>query len=250
MLLQCNQSRRLNAELKAERERVQQEINNAKAKDQQIEQITTENGDLVSQVWGYEFELGRMQEKESKMLADYQDLLDLYENLKGVNSIIRADLEIAENSLAATKALLINDTTFQISSTLNEDFNNGNSRTISSSTVVRIQNFGKTLSPDSTRYSLNQKVRLRAVIDEVEGAPRLSISTKYPGIEIVDIENINLINNRLGQSSDQEPVELGQAVGLGLGVGFGMNYTGNGNFRLGPTISVGFQWVPKKLRFK
>ena len=83
-----------------------------------------------------------------------------------------------------------------------------------------------------------------AAIENIDGADRLKLSTSYPGIEIKDIENINLINTRLNRK-----VQKKSGWSIGIGVGYGINLNNNQVISTGPSIGLGVYWSPKFLRF-
>lgn len=249
LFLQCNQSRRLKRDIQLEKERVEREINNRKASEDSLRLVKFDNGTLVSTVKSYEFDIQNLKDAEKELLKKYESLTSNYRKLRGINSILKADLELTEELLAESKAKQINDTTIEVSFAKYNLYNEGNSRFIYGSTIVSIGDSNPSVT--STEINLDQTIRLKAILDEVEGeGPSLLISTDYPGIVISDIENINLINSKLRAKEINEYISNNSSLGLGIGLGYGMNYVGEGTFKLGPTLSVGMYWTPKKLRLK
>jgi hypothetical protein len=95
-----------------------------------------------------------------------------------------------------------------------------------------------------SKFELTQTLSLMAAIENIDGADRLKLSTSYPGIEIKDIENINLINTRLNRK-----VQKKAGWSIGIGVGYGINLNNNQVISTGPSIGLGVYWSPKFLRF-
>lgn len=249
LLLQCNQSRRLQRDLQLEKEKVEREINNREASEDSLRLVRLENGQLATTIRSYEFDVTRLKENEKELLKKYDDLTSSYKKLKGINSLIKADLELTESILAETQAMLINDTTIALTFSKYDLFSEGNTRMISGKSILSISQLDQPSLID-TEVSLDQTIRLKALIDDLEEGPSLVISTDYPGITITDIENINLINSKLRAKEIDDYVSNSNSVGFGFGVGYGLNYAGGGTFRPGPTLSLGLYWSPKKLRFK
>ena len=249
LFLQCNQSRRLKRDLQLEKERVEREVNNRAAAEDSLRLIRLQNGNLATTIRSYEFDIKNLKESEEILLEKYNDLTAGYKKLKGINSLIKADLELTEKILAETQATLINDTTIALTFTEYDIFSEGNTRLISGKSSISI---GQLDQPKliNTEIQLDQSIRLKALIDDLEEGPSLVISTDYPGITITDIENINLINSKLRAKELNNPVSNSGAIGFGLGIGYGLNYVGEGNFRVNPTLNLGLMWSPKKLRFK
>jgi len=249
LFLQCNQSRRLKRDLQLEKEKVEREINNNKAAEDSLRLVRLENGDLATTIRSYEFDIQNLKEKEKELLRKYDDLTAGYKKLRGINSLIKADLELTEKILAETQATFINDTTIALTFSEYDIFSEGNTRMISGTSALSISQLDKPRLI-STDIQLDQTIRLKALIDDLEEGPSLVIATDYPGITITDIENINLINSKLRAKEIDDYVSNSSSVGFGLGVGYGLNYTGEGTFTPGPTINLGLFWSPKKLRFK
>jgi len=79
--------------------------------------------------------------------------------------------------------------------------------------------------------------------EKTNGVEQIRIATDYPGITFGEIENINLINNKLNKPTKK----AGWSIGVGLGYGYTLS---SGQvINLGPTIGVGLFYSPKWLRF-
>jgi hypothetical protein len=249
LLVQCNSARILKRELVLEKEKVEREINNRLASEDSLRTILLENGSLATTIRSYEFDIQNLKENETKLLKEYESLTGKYRKLKGVNSLLRADLELTEQLLAEASINQLNDTTLTLDFTKYDVFGEGNTRYVSGKSAIFINNGIFTTS--GTDLELKQNIRLRAVIDDIEGeGPGLIVSTDYPGITISDIENINLVNSKLRAKEIDDLLPNEGTLGFALGLGYGFNYAGKNTFNLGPTLNLGLYWTPKKLRLK
>jgi len=184
-----------------------------------------------------------MQDEQSKLTKKYQKALDLNEDLEEVNSLISADLEIKDSLLADANVTQIDSTTATVEFDSKKDYGNGNSRTLFGTSTLKYD-FGQFRVLDS-KFELTQTLSLMAAIESGEdGADRLKLSTSYPGIEINNIENINLVNTRLNRK-----VQKKAGWSIGIGVGYGINLNNNQVISTGPSIGLGVYWSPKFLRF-
>jgi hypothetical protein len=156
--------------------------------------------------------------------------------------LISAELEIKDSLLADANVTQIDSTSAEVTFTSNKDFGNGNSRSLFGTSIIKYD-FGQFKVLDS-KFELTQTLSLMAAIENIDGADRLKLSTSYPGIEIKDIENINLINTRLNRK-----VQKKAGWSIGIGVGYGINLNNNQVISTGPSIGLGVYWSPKFLRF-
>ena len=72
----------------------------------------------------------------------------------------------------------------------------------------------------------------------------LKITTPYSGVTFTNIENINLVNDRLNAKQQKTA-----GFSIGFGVGYGINLNNNQVISTGPNIGVGLFYSPKWLRF-
>jgi hypothetical protein len=176
------------------------------------------------------------------MTNKYKKALDLNDDLSDVNSLISAELEIKDSLLANTSVTQIDSTTAEVKYESFKDYGSGNSRSLFGTSTLKYD-FGQFRVLDS-KFELKQTLSLFAAIESVDGADKLKLSTSYPGIEIKDIENINLINTRLNRKLEKK-----SGWSIGIGVGYGINLNNNQVISTGPSIGLGVYWSPKFLRF-
>ena len=78
----------------------------------------------------------------------------------------------------------------------------------------------------------------------VDGRDQLKVSSPYPGLTFTNIENINLVNDRLNR-----PAVNKGGWALGFGVGYGINLNNQQFVSWGPSIGIGLYYSPRWLRF-
>jgi len=238
MMQQCNRIDNLKEDLRKTEMLAETNLNNYIAANDSIRNFKNKNGDLVSQISSYQFDISDLQKINKDLTSNYIDALSLNEELEGVKSLLMSEIQIRDSIIAATTTTQVNDSTAVIKFQRNDDFGNGNSRNISGSLTVM-----RTLKGwNSTNVSLlaNQNLTLRAAIENIEGIDQVKISTSYPGLTIGSIENINLINNKLNNRSKEN---TGGWSG-GIGIGYGVSLTNEKTIGIGPTINFGLYWSP------
>ena len=242
-LKQCNQISNLKQDVKFAQEDADRNLNNFKASQDSVTVLRNNNGDQLAEIRSYEFDLSQLQESQKSLTKKYKKALALNKDLNNVNSLISAELEIKDSIDIKTNTEVIDTTTSRITFNSDKDFGNGNTRILSGFSTVKYD-FGKFEVLD-TKFELKQTLSLMAAIEAGEdGADRLKLSTSYPGLEIKDIENINLVNTRLNRKFEKKA-----GWGIGIGVGYGINLNNNQVISTGPNIGIGIYWSPKFLRF-
>tara|TARA_B100000963_G_scaffold349283_1_gene358117 strand:- start:3833 stop:4642 length:810 start_codon:yes stop_codon:yes gene_type:complete len=242
-LRQCNQISNLKQDVKFAQEDADRSLNNYKAAQDSVKVLRNENGDQLAEIRSFEFDLSQLEESQKNLTRRYQKALALNKDLKEVNSLISAELEIKDSLDVSTTTETIDTTTTRITFNSEKDFGNGNSRILSGFSTVKYD-FGK-FEVLNTQFELKQTLSLMAAIEAGEdGADRLKLSTSYPGLVIRDIENINLVNTRLNRKAEKKSRWL-----IGFGVGYGVNLNNNQVISTGPSLGVGLYWSPKFLQF-
>ena len=242
-LRQCNQISNLKQDVKFAQEDADRNLNNFKAAQDSVTILRNDNGDQLAEIRSYEFDLSKLQESQKDLTKKYQKALALNKDLKEVNSLISAELEIKDSLDVTTNVAAIDSVTTKINFNSEKDFGNGNSRILSGFSTIKYD-FGQ-FKVLSSEFELKQTLSLMAAIEQGEdGADRLKLSTSYPGLVIKDIENINLVNTRLNRQAEKKSRWL-----VGFGVGYGVNLNNNQVISTGPSIGVGLYWSPKFLQF-
>ena len=94
------------------------------------------------------------------------------------------------------------------------------------------------------KFDIKQNIKLYASIDESNGYKQVKMASSYPGLNVLDIENINLINNKL----NEVPKKRDRWV-MGVGVGYGVSLVNGSTLSLSPWIGASLLWTPKWLQF-
>ena len=243
-LRQCNSIENLKQDVKLAQEDAGRQLNNFKASQDSITILRNDNGDQLAQIRSYEFDLSDMQSTQSDLTKKYKRALALNKDLKDVNSLISANLEIKDTLDVTTTTEAVGTDTTKITFEANNDFGNGNSRFLSGFSTVKYDTMFSEFKVLETQFDLTQTLSLMAAIENVNGADRLKLSTSYPGLVIKDIENINLVNSRLNRKDQKKSRWM-----VGFGVGYGINLNNNQVISTGPSIGVGLYWSPKFLQF-
>ena len=241
-LRQCSQTENLKHELEISKQDSDRTFNNYLASKDSVRTLTAENGNLISEIRSYEFDLNNLKGDQGKLLDKYKRALNLNKDLNKVNTLLSANVEIKDTIIANTTVAEVDTNTTKVSFDKFDDFGGGNTRSLFGELIIR--RLDSTYSYSDPFIKLDQTISLMAAIENVKGYNQLKISTSYPGLNISDIENINLINTKLNQRNTKK-----SGWSIGIGVGYGINLNNNQVISTGPSIGVGVYWSPKWLRF-
>lgn len=239
---QCNQTEALKHELEISKQDSDRNFNNYLASKDSVRTLTAENGNLISEIRSYEFDLSNIKGDQEELLNKYRRALNLNKDLNKVNTLLSANVEIKDSIIANSTVTVIDTNTTKISFDKFDDFGGGNTRSLFGEMIIR--RLDSTYSYSNPFIKLDQTISLMAAIENIKGYNQLKISTSYPGLNISDIENINLINTKLNQRNTKKA-----GWSIGIGVGYGINLNNNQVISTGPSIGVGVYWSPKWLRF-
>jgi hypothetical protein len=244
-LQQCNSNASLKREIKQVQVVANRELNNYKASQDTIRIERNKNGQLVAQKLSYEYDINSLTDDNKKIIADYREALNLAKNAKNVNSLLRTEIRI-KDSIINSKGTVVNvtDSTSTIKFDDTKNWDKYNWRRFNGSVDVLRNTKTNALSVTSSKFEFEQGIELKAAILNENGVNSLKITTPYPGIEFTNIENINLVNDKLNQKNEKKA-----GWSIGVGAGFGVNLTPNSVITIGPSINIGIMWSPKWLRF-
>lgn len=241
-LKQCDRIDNLKDKVKQVENISNRNYNNLLAAHDSIETYIYKNKQLVSQIRSFEFDINSVELKNKDLLNKYSAVLNKNKDLRGVTSLISTELTI-KDSIINSQSNINRDST-GITINFNEDkkwdkYNwrtfNGQLRLIKSDSIYSIL---------TSRFDFNQGISLTTSIINDNGKNVLRITTPYSGVVFTDIENINLVNDKLNQSH----IKKG-GWSVGLGVNYGINLNNNQIISTGPSIGVGVFYSPKWLRF-
>jgi tetrahydromethanopterin S-methyltransferase subunit G len=245
LLQQCNSNASLKREIKQVQMVADRELNNYKAGQDTIRIERNKNGELVAKKLAYEFDINSLTDSNKKAIADYQRALNLTKDIKNINSLLRTEIRI-KDSIINSKGTVVSltDSTSTINFDDTKNWDKYNWRRFNATVDVLRNKKTNTLSVTSSRFDFEQGIELKAAILNENGVNSLKITTPYPGIEFTNIENINLVNDKLNQKNEKKA-----GFSIGIGAGYGINLIPNSIITVGPQIGIGLYWSPKWLRF-
>jgi hypothetical protein len=244
-LRQCSKTQ----ELKNKVEQVQlvadRNYNNLVASQDSIRLEKNKNGELIALKNSYELEINSLTADNKKAIADYRRALNLTKDIRGINSLLKTEIKIKDsiiNSMGLVTAITDSTSTIKFSDVKNWDKYNW--RRFNGTVDILRNKKTNNISVISSNFNFEQGIELKAAILNYDGLNSLRITTTYPGIEFTNIENINLVNDKLNPTL-QRPKNWG----IGVGVGYGINLNSNQIISTGPNIGIGVFYTPNWLRF-
>lgn len=241
-LRQCDRIESLKQEVKITKELAEREHNNYLASNDTIRITNAKNGNLISEIRSYEFDLDNLKEEQGQLITRYKKALNLNNDLNKVNTLLSANVEIKDSIIANTELTYIDTLSSKLTFSKFDDFGKGNTRNLFGELLITKLDSGFVYG--NPYFKLEQTITLMAAIEDKNGYDEIKISTGYPGLTITDIENINLINTKLNQRNEKNA-----GWSIGVGVGYGINLNNNQVISTGPSIGIGVYWSPKWLRF-
>lgn len=245
LLQQCNSNASLKREIKQVQMVADRELNNYKAGQDTIRIERNKNGELVAQKLAYEFDINSLTDSNKKAITDYQRALNLTKDIKNINSLLRTEIRVKDSIINSKGTVItLTDSTSTIKFDDVKNWDKYNWRRFNGTLDVLRNKKTNSLSVTSSRFDFEQGIELKAAILNENGVNSLKITTPYPGIEFTNIENINLVNDKLNQKNEKKA-----GFSIGIGAGYGINLTPNSVITVGPQIGIGLYWSPKWLRF-
>jgi len=245
LLQQCNSNASLKREIKQVQMVADRELNNYKAGQDTIRIERNKNGELVAKKLAYEFDINSLTDSNKKAIADYQRALNLTKDIKNINSLLRTEIRVKDSIINSKGTVItLTDSTSTIKFDDDKNWDKYNWRRFNGTLDVLRNKKTNALSVTSSRFDFEQGIELKAAILNENGVNSLKITTPYPGIEFTNIENINLVNDKLNQKNEKKA-----GFSIGIGAGYGINLTPNSVITVGPQIGIGLYWSPKWLRF-
>ena len=242
LLRQCNKTEDLKRSVEIAKQDSDRNFNNYLASKDSVRTLVAKNGNIISEKRSFEFDLSNLKDEQSILIKKYERALNLNKDLNKVNTLLSANVEIKDSIIANSTVTVIDTNTSKLTFEKNDDFGNGNTRSLSGE--LFITNLDGTYSYSNPFIKLNQTISLMAAIEDNDGYNELKISTGYPGLTISDIENINLINTKLNQRDRKK-----SGFSVGVGIGYGINLNNNKLVSAGASLGIGVYWSPKWLRF-
>jgi len=237
---QCSRISNLSVKLDSAENVANRNFENYLAARDTIQSERNQNNELVSLIRSYEFEVNSLEKDNNKLLDKYKAALSLNKKYIEINNLISTELEI-KDSIIASGIVSKKGDTLSVSVSDQKEWDKYNWRSFNGQ--IDLLKIDTTYNLLSSNFNLNQGVSLKMAIVEESGTSFLRVSSPYPNLIFTNIENINLVNDRLNA-----PAIKKAGWSVGLGIGYGLNIQGS-TMGFGPTIGVGLYYSPKWLRF-
>ena len=244
-IYQCDSNDKLNQEIELTQEIANRNYNNLKASQDTIKFERNKNGELIAIKLAYEFDINELTSENKKIIEKYQKSLGFNKDLKGVNSLLRAEIRVKDSIINAHSSIVnTSDSTATISISDEKNWDKYNWRRFNGTVDVLRDTKTNNIKVVSNHFNIEQGIELKAAIINDRGINRLKITSPSPGVLFTNIENINLINSKLNKKNEKK-----SGWSVGAGIGYGINLNNNQGISVGPSINVGLIWSPEWLRF-
>lgn len=245
LLRQCGISSKLENSLNQAEMVSNRNLNNYLASRDTIRFERNRYNELVASKLAYEYDINELSDKNQEILSEYAEALNIKNRLEYINSVLSAQISIKDSIINSTTDIVaVNDTVSLLNFTDKKNWDKYNWRTFNGSIKLLRDSSTNSISVASSKFDIEQGIGLKAAILNDNGVNSLRISTGYPGVTFTDIENINLVNDKLNQRQTKKG-----GWSIGLGVGYGINLNNNQVISTGPSIGIGLFYSPKFLRF-
>ncbi len=241
-LRQCNITSELKAELAKTKEMAKIDYNNLLAANDTIKKYKSDNAGLIAEKRSFVYDVNEFETKYANLAKEYSSALNLSKSLKTTNTLLKAQVKIKDTIKVKTLVSKLNDTTTVFNFNDFKDFGKGNTRRFDGTVKFNIKD--NKFNIQNSDFNLTQEIKLYASIDEKDGYKKIKMSSNYPGLDFENIENINLINNKLNEKTPKKA-----RWSIGFGVGYGMTLINGQTIQYGPNINAGLYWSPAFLQF-
>ena len=242
VLKQCNQISNLKEDLQNTEKIADRNFNNYKAAQDSIKIEQGKNGQLVSRIGSFEYDVEVLKSDKTNLLNRYNKVLKEKTKLENINTLISTDLTIKDSILNSNVAVSQNKDTVTFNFSDNKNWDKYNYREFSGE--LKLTKLDSMFTVKSSRFDFNQGISLTTALVKEEGREVLRITTPYPGLNFTSIENINIVNDRLNQ---RQKKKAGWSVGIGFG--YGINLNNDQVISTGPSIGFGIYYSPSWLKF-
>ena len=242
LLQQCNSNQNLKREIAQVQRVSDRNLNNYKALQDTINLEKNRYNDLVSSIRSFEYDINTLTDENKRLIRKYNKQLNINSELENVNNLLSTTLTVKDSIINANGAVTVVEDTIKVDVADENNFDKYNWRRFNGR--ISLLRDSSSYSLFSSKFSIEQGIGLRAAIIDENGYEKLKITTPYKGVTFTNIENINLVNDRLNKKYEKK-------AGWSLGVGFqyGINLNNNQVISTGPSIGIGLYWSPKFLKF-
>jgi hypothetical protein len=217
-------------------------LSNYKTAQDSITVEKNKQGDLVSKIGTYEYDISNLKKDKSDILKKYNKVIGEKTKLENINILISTDLVIKDSIINSDVKIIQNTDTLLVNFNDEIEFDEFNWRTFNGK--LKLTKVDSLFTIDSSKFYFNQGISLTTAIVEEDGRELLKITTPYPGLKFTSMENINIVNDKLNERLRKE-----SGWSIGVGVGYGINLNNNQVISNGPSIGIGLYWSPRWLKF-
>jgi len=243
LLQQCNLNSSLKQDIKNIKTVSEREINNYNAIKDTIKFERNKNKELVAAKLAYEYDVNTLTNENKKIINDYQNSLNLVSDIKKINSLLKVNIKTRDSIINSNLTIInVNDSMSILKFNDEKNWDKYNWRRFYS--TINLSKGKDTMIVTNSSFVFEQGIELKVAILNDKGVKSLKITSPYPNIEFTNIENINLVNDKLNQKNEKKA-----GWSIGVGIGYGLNLTPGSVINLGPSVNIGLLWSPKWLRF-
>lgn len=241
-LRQCQVTDKLKNELAQTKKTETIRYNNLLAANDTIKKYKNANNELIAEKRSFIYDINEFETKYASLANEYSNALNLSKSLKNTNALLKAQIKINDTIKVMAVVSKINDTTNVFNFNDFKDFGKGNTRKFEGAVKFTVKD--NKFDIQTSDFNLSQEIKLYASIDDKNGYKKIKMTSSYPGLDFENIENINLINNKLNEKTPKKA-----RWSVGFGVGYGMTLTNGQAIQFGPNINAGLYWSPAFLQF-
>lgn len=241
-IYQCEKNNSLKTEIKQVEIVADRNYNNLVASQDSIKTYIDKNNNLVSQIKSFEFDINDSKLENKTLLKKYSAVLNENKKIKGINTLISTELNIKDSIINSQSNIVQDSTSITINFNDEKKWDTYNWRTFNGQLKL-IKNESK-YSILNSKFNFDQGISLKTSIINEKGRNILRITTPYNRIKFTNIENINLVNDKLNPVL-QRPKNWS----IGIGIQYGININTDQFVSNGISVGIGVQYSPSWLKF-
>lgn len=242
---QCHRNSELKKQIKEKEEKAERHYNNYKASKDSLKLFKNKFNDIIAEKRSFAFTIDELEESNKQLKNKYQKALGLNKDLRNTVSLLEQKIQINDSiNTNVDNSGLNEDSTGNVTFNQYNDYGNGNTRLIKGKLRYRL--FPDSLYFNNINIQTEQTINVKAgLLKKDDGSKYVRLTTSYPNTTIKNVENINIVNNKINNEKKTD----NHNFSLGLHIGYGTYITSNNGLETGPVISAGLQWSPKFLTF-
>lgn len=201
---QCESNKALKKEVEIAQKIADRNLDNyvAELKDS-IETERNANNALIQKIRSIVLEKDDVEQRNLDLLDKYKESLNINNELKSINTVISAELEIKDSILNSRSFIVYDNNNIQLRFDEVKKINEKNIRTFTGTINLGIEN--DTLKILNSKFDIVQALSLKAGIIEENGYNVLKITSGSPDVLFTQIENISVVNEKLNPQLEPGP---------------------------------------------